>query len=87
MKIAKGITRIHEDDLLKMFVIPEEVSIFDINIDEEGFINMTLASPEPIERITHPHKTNESHGLYRRTRLIPRSQDNEGEYNGKLRSE
>lgn len=87
MKIAKGITSIHEDDLLKMFVLPEEVSIFDISLDEEGYVNIILASPEPIKRITHPHQNNESCGLYRRTRLIPRSQDNEGEYNGKLRSE
>lgn len=67
--IARGKASISQNDLKKLFNLPEEVSIIDVRMDDYGAFNFGLASKEPIERLTHV--VTEEYGMnnFRRRRV------------------
>lgn len=52
-KLARGRIRIHQEDLIKLFNIPEGVIITSLRMDEYGYIYMEISSSEAVEKVTY----------------------------------
>lgn len=52
-KISRGRIRIHQEDLIELFNIPEGVIITALRLDEYGYIYMEISSTDPIDKVTY----------------------------------
>lgn len=77
MKIAKGRLTLSEGDFHKIFNVPNDVSVIDVEIDEyDGGINFLVASPEPVKGFTLHIDTEHGYSMsnYRKQRLVAPAQ-------------